>query len=43
VHGIEFAGGYRPPEDYEVVGADFYDLHAAATPEDEMLVVLGDV
>jgi serine phosphatase RsbU (regulator of sigma subunit) len=43
VHGIEFAGGYRASEDYEVVGGDFYDLHAAATPEDETLVVLGDV
>jgi serine phosphatase RsbU (regulator of sigma subunit) len=43
VHGIEFAGGYRASEDYEVVGGDFYDLHAAATPDDETLVVLGDV
>jgi serine phosphatase RsbU (regulator of sigma subunit) len=43
VHGIEFAGGYRASEDYEVVGGDFYDLHAAATPNDETLVVLGDV
>jgi serine phosphatase RsbU (regulator of sigma subunit) len=43
VHGIEFAGGYRASENYEVVGGDFYDLHAAATPEDETLVVLGDV
>lgn len=38
VHGIEFAGGYRASEDYEVVGGDFYDLHAAATPEDETRV-----
>ena len=43
VNGVEFAGGYRASEDYEVVGGDFYDLHAAATPEDETLVVLGDV
>jgi serine phosphatase RsbU (regulator of sigma subunit) len=43
VHGIEFAGGYWTSQDYEVVGGDFYDLHAAATPEDETLVVLGDV
>jgi serine phosphatase RsbU (regulator of sigma subunit) len=42
VHGIEFAGGYRASEDYEVVGGDFYDLHAAATPDEETLVVLGD-
>lgn len=43
LHGIEFAGGYRASEDYEVVGGDFYDLHPGATPEDETLVVLGDV
>jgi serine phosphatase RsbU (regulator of sigma subunit) len=43
VHGIEFAGAYRASEDYEVVGGDFYDVHPAATPEDETLVVLGDV
>jgi serine phosphatase RsbU (regulator of sigma subunit) len=43
VNGVEFAGGYRASEEYEVVGGDFYDLHAAATPEDETLVVLGDV
>jgi serine phosphatase RsbU (regulator of sigma subunit) len=42
VHGIEFAGGYRASENYEVVGGDFYDLHAAATPDGETLVVLGD-
>lgn len=43
VHGIEFAGGYRASEDYEVVGGDFYDVHPAATPDGETLVVLGDV
>ncbi|MGZ4582896.1 MAG: PP2C family protein-serine/threonine phosphatase [Mycobacterium sp.] len=43
LHGIEFAGGYRASKDYEVVGGDFYDFHPAATPEDETLVVLGDV
>ncbi len=43
VHGIEFAGGYRASEDYEVVGGDFYDVHPAATADDETLVVLGDV
>lgn len=43
VNGVEFAGGYRASENYQVVGGDFYDLHAAATPEDETLVVLGDV
>lgn len=43
LHGIEFAGGYRASKDYELVGGDFYDFHPAATPEDETLVVLGDV
>lgn len=43
LHGIEFAGGYRASKDYEVVGGDFYDFHPAANPEDETLVVLGDV
>jgi serine phosphatase RsbU (regulator of sigma subunit) len=43
VHGIELAGGYRASEDHHVVGGDFYDVHPAATPEDETLVVLGDV
>jgi serine phosphatase RsbU (regulator of sigma subunit) len=43
VHGVDFAGGYRASEAYEVVGGDFYDLHAAVTPDDETLVVLGDV
>jgi serine phosphatase RsbU (regulator of sigma subunit) len=43
VHGIDFAGGYRASKDYEVVGGDFYDVHPAATADDETLVVLGDV
>ncbi|BBX61917.1 hypothetical protein MSAS_10910 [Mycobacterium saskatchewanense] len=43
LHGIEYAGGYRASKDHEVVGGDFYDFHPAATPEDETLVVLGDV
>jgi serine phosphatase RsbU (regulator of sigma subunit) len=43
MHGIEFAGGYRASEDYEVVGGDFYDVHPAATANGETLVVLGDV
>jgi serine phosphatase RsbU (regulator of sigma subunit) len=43
VHGVEFAGAYRASEDYEVVGGDFYDVHPAATPDGETLVVLGDV
>ncbi|MBV8930894.1 MAG: serine/threonine-protein phosphatase [Mycobacteriaceae bacterium] len=43
VHGIELAGGYRASDDHQVVGGDFYDVHPAPTPEDETLVVLGDV
>ncbi|RDH77978.1 serine/threonine-protein phosphatase [Mycolicibacterium moriokaense] len=43
VHGIELAGGYRASEDHHVIGGDFYDVHPAAKPEDETLVVLGDV
>jgi serine phosphatase RsbU (regulator of sigma subunit) len=43
VNGIDFAGGYRASEDYEVVGGDFYDVHPATTPDGETLVVLGDV
>jgi serine phosphatase RsbU (regulator of sigma subunit) len=43
VHGIDFAGGYRASEDYEVVGGDFYDVHPATTQSGETLAVLGDV
>jgi serine phosphatase RsbU (regulator of sigma subunit) len=43
VHGIEFAGAYRASEDYALVGGDFYDVHPAASPDGETLVVLGDV
>jgi hypothetical protein len=43
MHGFELAGGYRASEDHHLVGGDFYDVHPALTPEDETLVVLGDV
>ncbi|KUI29158.1 serine/threonine protein phosphatase [Mycobacterium sp. IS-1742] len=43
LHGFELAGGYRASEDHQVVGGDFYDVHPGATPEDDTLVVLGDV
>jgi serine phosphatase RsbU (regulator of sigma subunit) len=43
LHGIELAGGYRASEDSAAIGGDFYDVHPAATPDDETLVVLGDV
>lgn len=42
-HGIEIAGGYRAAEDHQTVGGDFYDVHPGLTPDDETLVVLGDV
>lgn len=43
LQGVELAGGYRASEDHETIGGDFYDVHPAATPDDETLVVLGDV
>ncbi|MGE2715975.1 PP2C family protein-serine/threonine phosphatase [Mycolicibacterium litorale] len=43
LHGFELAGGYRASEDHQVVGGDFYDVHPGATPEQDTLVVLGDV
>ncbi|WP_052413563.1 SpoIIE family protein phosphatase [Streptomyces glaucescens] len=43
VHGVEYAGGYRPAQDHERVGGDFYDVHPAPGPAGETLVVLGDV
>lgn len=43
VHGIELAGAYRASENHEIIGGDFYDVHRAATPDEETLVVLGDV
>lgn len=43
VHGIELAGAYRASENHEIIGGDFYDVHRAAAPDGETLVVLGDV
>jgi serine phosphatase RsbU (regulator of sigma subunit) len=43
VPGVDLAGGYRPSGRDERVGGDFYDLHPAADPDGETLVVLGDV
>ena len=43
VHGVEYAGRYRPARDHERVGGDFYDVHPGAGPDEETLVVLGDV
>ncbi|MFJ4878924.1 SpoIIE family protein phosphatase [Streptomyces sp. NPDC088745] len=43
VAGMEFAGGYRPSQDTERVGGDFYDVHPAAVEGEASLAVLGDV
>lgn len=43
VHGVEFAGAYRPSGEGEHVGGDFYDVHPGADAGQETLVVLGDV
>ncbi len=43
VHGVEYAGAYRPAGDNERIGGDFYDVHPGAGPAEETLVVLGDV
>lgn len=46
VGGVEFAGGYRPAQDSERVGGDFYAVHPAGTgaaASRETLAVLGDV
>ncbi|MFF9624654.1 PP2C family protein-serine/threonine phosphatase [Streptomyces griseosporeus] len=43
VHGVDYAGGYRPAKDHEQVGGDFYDVHPAADADAETFVVLGDV
>ncbi|MGW5849967.1 PP2C family protein-serine/threonine phosphatase [Streptomyces sp. NPDC055254] len=43
VSGVEYAGGYRPSQDHERVGGDFYDVHPATVEGQASLVVLGDV
>ncbi|MCX5384474.1 PP2C family protein-serine/threonine phosphatase [Streptomyces sp. NBC_00083] len=43
VSGVNFAGGYRPSEDHERIGGDFYDVHPAIAEGAPSLVVLGDV
>ncbi|MFF9167925.1 MULTISPECIES: PP2C family protein-serine/threonine phosphatase [unclassified Streptomyces] len=43
VHGVDYAGAYRPARDNERIGGDFYDVHPGADPDQETLVVLGDV
>lgn len=43
VQGVEYAGSYRAAKDHERIGGDFYDVHPGASPDEETLVVLGDV
>ncbi|MER5258139.1 MULTISPECIES: SpoIIE family protein phosphatase [unclassified Streptomyces] len=43
ISGVDFAGGYRPSEDHERIGGDFYDVHPAVVEGDASLVALGDV
>jgi len=43
VHGVTYAGNYRPASDHERVGGDFYDVHPGPDPSRETLVALGDV
>ncbi|MEV0977619.1 PP2C family protein-serine/threonine phosphatase [Streptomyces sp. NPDC049915] len=43
VHGVDYAGAYRPARDNERISGDFYDVHPGADPAEETLVVLGDV
>ncbi|MEU2062537.1 GAF domain-containing SpoIIE family protein phosphatase [Streptomyces sp. NPDC013455] len=43
VHGVEYAGAYRPARDTERIGGDFYDVHPGSDPTEETLVALGDV
>ncbi|MFI9024265.1 SpoIIE family protein phosphatase [Streptomyces sp. NPDC053560] len=43
VHGVQFAGGYRPSGQGARVGGDFYDVHPGSDDRQETFVVLGDV
>ncbi|MFH8487344.1 PP2C family protein-serine/threonine phosphatase [Streptomyces longisporoflavus] len=43
ISGVDFSGGYRPSEDHERIGGDFYDVHPAAVEGEASLVALGDV
>ncbi|MFF1697565.1 PP2C family protein-serine/threonine phosphatase [Streptomyces sp. NPDC058257] len=43
ISGVDFAGGYRPSEDHERIGGDFYDVHPATAEGEESFVALGDV
>ncbi|MEU6125838.1 SpoIIE family protein phosphatase [Streptomyces sp. NPDC047123] len=43
ISGVDFAGGYRPSDDHERIGGDFYDVYPAAVEGEASLVTLGDV
>ncbi|MFJ5844938.1 MULTISPECIES: PP2C family protein-serine/threonine phosphatase [unclassified Streptomyces] len=43
ISGVDFAGRYRPSEDHERIGGDFYDVHPGAVEGTASLVTLGDV
>ncbi|MFF7155636.1 SpoIIE family protein phosphatase [Streptomyces sp. NPDC008139] len=43
VGGVDFAGGYRPSQDHERIGGDFYDVHPSVAEGEASLAVLGDV
>lgn len=43
VHGVEYAGAYRPSAESDRVGGDFYDVHPGTDADGETMVVLGDV
>nr|WP_107417216.1 PP2C family protein-serine/threonine phosphatase [Streptomyces sp. CB00455] len=43
ISGVEYAGSYRPSQDHERIGGDFYDVHPASDKGEASLVVLGDV
>ncbi|NJQ01703.1 SpoIIE family protein phosphatase [Streptomyces sp. PLAI1-29] len=43
LRGIDFAGRYRPSDDSERIGGDFYNVHPGPGGDEECLAVLGDV
>ncbi|GGM07143.1 hypothetical protein GCM10010129_58810 [Streptomyces fumigatiscleroticus] len=43
LHGVDFAGSYRPSAESDHVGGDFYDVHPGTDDDQETLVALGDV
>nr|WP_239091851.1 PP2C family protein-serine/threonine phosphatase [Streptomyces sp. SID14478] len=43
ISGVDFAGSYRPSQNHERIGGDFYDVYPAVTEGEASLVTLGDV